>query len=214
MDPIFTNLPYSTNIEEDVPLVSVVVRPHATLLVYWNSVAEIFQFSSLHSSSSVPFAPPSPSSFIILYKWCKIKKVKIEVRAVIRAECVLPLFNPVLLWPLDPSNSDSPRALTYSTAGAGDCNYCGRFTILLRGCEAFTKGHWSLSDLSPLANLYTSCMWGMKCASCVKNKRVGVTIILPFVFIASSFCNVLSASFHLRHYAPSLDSSLTLLPGG
>lgn len=34
MDPIFTNLPYSTNIEEDVPLVSVSVHPHTTLLVY------------------------------------------------------------------------------------------------------------------------------------------------------------------------------------
>lgn len=27
MDPIFTNLPYSTNIEEDVPLVSAAVPP-------------------------------------------------------------------------------------------------------------------------------------------------------------------------------------------
>lgn len=90
MDPIFTNLPYSTNIEEDVPLVSVAVSPHATLLIWWNSVAEIFQFSSLHSTSSVPFAPTSPTSFNILYKRCKMIKVKTEVRAVIRAGCVRP----------------------------------------------------------------------------------------------------------------------------
>lgn len=122
------------------------------------------------------------------------------------------MLSPVLLWPLDPSNSDSPQALTYSTAGAGDCNYCGRFTILLQGCEAFKKGHWSLLDLSPLANLYTSCMWGMKCVYCMKNKRVSVTIILPFVFIASRFCNVLSVSSHLHHYTPSLDSSPNSAP--
>lgn len=117
------------------------------------------------------------------------------------------MLNSPLPWPLDPSNSDSPQALTHSTAGAGDCNYCGRFTILLQGCEAFTKGHWSLADLCLLANLYTSCMWGMKHVYCIRNKRVSVTKILPFVFIASRFCNVLSVSFHLRHYAPSLDSS-------
>lgn len=31
MDPIFTNLPYSTNIEEDVPLVSNTIPPEITL---------------------------------------------------------------------------------------------------------------------------------------------------------------------------------------
>lgn len=31
MDPVFTNLPYSTNIEEDVPLVSDTIPPDTTL---------------------------------------------------------------------------------------------------------------------------------------------------------------------------------------
>lgn len=43
MDPIFTNLPYSTNIEEDIPLVSNTTLPHITLYylhaaLMWNSV--------------------------------------------------------------------------------------------------------------------------------------------------------------------------------
>lgn len=36
MDPIFTNLPYSTNIEEDIPLVSDTVPPGITLLVSYS----------------------------------------------------------------------------------------------------------------------------------------------------------------------------------
>lgn len=46
----------------------------------------------------------------------------------------------------------------------------------------------------------------------MKNKRVSVAIILPFVFIASRFCNVLSFSFPLHHNVPSLDSSPNSAP--
>lgn len=148
----------------------------------------------------MPFAPQSPSSSIILYKWCKIIKVKTHAQP----------------WDFLAPRSLTPRlslgALTYSTVGAGDCNYCGRFTILLQGCEAFTKGHWSLQDLSPFANLCTSCMRGMKCVYCMKTKQVSVNILLPFVFIASRCCNVLSVSFPFHHNAPSFVSSPNSAP--
>ncbi len=49
------------------------------------------------------------------------------------------------LWPTpqEPTHTQTRlRAPTYSTAGVGDCNYCGRFTVLFQGCEASSKGHW------------------------------------------------------------------------
>lgn len=51
-----------------------------------------------------------------------------------------------------------------------------------------------------------------ECVYCIKNKQVSVAIILPFVFIASRFCNVLSVSFPLHHNVPSLDSSPNSAP--
>lgn len=85
----------------------------------------------------------------------------------------------------------------------GDLQSCFRD---VRPLQKVTETRIYLLLLTYILHVCEACVYRMK------NKYVSVTIILPFVFIASRFCNVLSISFHLRHYAPSLDSSPNSAP--
>lgn len=103
MDPIFTNLPYSTNIEEDVPLVSTAAPPDITLLISYSR-------SFYVKPCSISFPPIllccqhlplifRPSSFRPMFNllfdysggvWsrCKRNMIKTEAWVIIRAGCL------------------------------------------------------------------------------------------------------------------------------
>lgn len=181
MDPIFTNLPYSTNIEEDVPLVSNVVLSHCLLCncVICNpflslpsfSFANMFHLSSTSSLTQLLLSHVH-THFRLFGRsleqiWLK-QRPELHIR---RTGCFTP----------HPPSWDSPSPATYSLAGVGDCNYCGRFTPL-QGCEAYSKGHcgyWIyLTMLVPMLIVLHMCeVWCL----CViwTTKQWGLNVTLP-----------------------------------
>lgn len=139
-------------------------NPALFLFIQFFSIVTFFTYLEPRCSTPAPYIPCSTSSW--LSRWYMRKIVKCEAWAIMEAGCLH--LNAELHGLQDSSYTQTePRAPMYSTAGAGDCNYYGRFTVLLQGCEACRKGHWACRIYLPmLPYVLHACeiysLWGVQ----------------------------------------------------
>lgn len=175
------------------------------------SVANMFHLSFtalLIRSSSCP-------KFILLFDysggaWNRCKRNMVQNQSYYRGR-MTNLSSSLLSPPPPRTHTDpnsAPEAPTYSTAGVWDCNYCGRFTVQLQGCEASSKGHRGY-------RIYlTMCYMCVKYEACVLYEALsnGVSpLTLPLSLLRVGLervSNTLSVCFPVHHCVHSPDSAL------
>lgn len=168
-------------------------------------------YLSQHCSSAAPPVPSSSSSLIIQeVLGTGAREIWFKIRVIIGAGW---LTSHLHSWAPPPprthtDSNSAPEAPTYSTAGVWDCNYCGRFTVQLQGCEASSKGHRGY-------RIYlTMCYMCVKYEACVLYEALsnGVSpLTLPLSLLRVGLervSNTLSVCFPVHHCVHSPDSAL------